>query len=64
MVTKKEIKETYHALDNLERRKVFTLERRAEHLALRIANSKHDLNYDKAELAAIRWALDFIMECQ
>ena len=34
------------------------LERRADHLAKRIAASDIDLSYDKQELAALRWALD------
>ena len=34
------------------------LERRADHLAKRIAESPLDLTYDKAELIALRWAID------
>lgn len=33
------------------------LERRAAHLAARIANDLRDLSYDKRELAALNWAV-------
>jgi hypothetical protein len=33
------------------------LQRRADHLAFRIANSDKDLSFDKAELSAILWAI-------
>ena len=38
------------------------LERRADHLAKRIAASNIDLSYDKQELAALRWALNNLYE--
>ena len=39
------------------RRRVFALERRADHLAKRIAAAiPKDLSYDKQELGALRWA--------
>ncbi len=45
------------SLNQQERRHVGCLERRAHHLALRIQVSPRELSYDKAELAALRWAI-------
>lgn len=39
------------------RERIKVLERRADHLAKRIAESPLDLTYDKAELSALRWAI-------
>ena len=41
-----------------ERHYLETLEKRAAHLAQRIAGSTKELSFDKAELAAISWALE------
>ena len=44
------------------RERLKTLTRRADHLAKRIAESPLDLTYDKAELAALRWAIQELEE--
>ena len=38
-----------------------TLQKRADHLANRIANDQRDLAWDKAELAALRWAIPVLI---
>jgi len=40
------------------------LERRSDFLAERVANNHNgkDLSYDKRELAALNWAIDFIQK--
>ena len=43
-----------------EQEKLGRLQRRADHLAKRIAASDKDLSYDKAELSALQWAITFI----
>lgn len=43
-----------------EQEKLGRLQRRADHLARRIAASDKDLSYDKAELSALQWAITFI----
>lgn len=43
-----------------ERDKIDRLRRRAEWLRHRTATSRIDLSYDKAELAALEWAISFI----
>ena len=44
--------------DRRLRDRLKTLSRRADHLAKRIAESPLDLTYDKAELAALQWAIE------
>ena len=63
MITKQDIDKDYSNLNAFERRKVFTLARRAEHLASRICLApKGQMDFDKMELSAIRWVLDFVRE--
>lgn len=38
-------------------RKLRVLEKRHNHLAKRINESRHDLSFDKEEASALRWAL-------
>ena len=38
------------------------LGKRVDHLAQRIANSHRDLSFDKAELSALRYAIDVMEE--
>jgi hypothetical protein len=45
-----------------EERYIAILEKRADHLEKRINSSDRDLSYDKAELAALDWAVDFITD--
>ena len=45
------------------RRRILALERRADHLAKRIAAAiPKDLSYDKQELGALRWATSHLRE--
>lgn len=41
-----------------EEKYIAILEKRGNHLEDRINNSPRDLSYDKAELAALDWAID------
>lgn len=34
------------------------LQRRMDHLARRVANSARDLDWDRKEMAALKWAID------
>lgn len=47
-------------MNQQERRHLETLEKRAAHLAQRIAGSTKELSYDKAELAALSWAIALV----
>ena len=44
------------------RARIKALERRADHLAKRIAESDIDLSYDRQELGALRWALEHLRD--
>ena len=42
------------------RGRIGALQKRADHLASRIANDTRDLSWDKQELGALLWALDIL----
>lgn len=42
------------------RNRIGALEKRANFLAFRIAGTQQDLSYDKAELAALQWAIPLL----
>jgi hypothetical protein len=50
----------YKHLNNAQKRKVEVLIRRYDHLAMRIANANYNIDYDKAELYALLWVLDYV----
>jgi hypothetical protein len=47
----------YRTITSRQKRFITTLRRRMAHLERRISESRTDLSYDKAELAALNWAL-------
>jgi hypothetical protein len=47
----------YNHLTKDERRHIATLTRRSDHLARRIVMSDKDLTFDRAERAALDWAI-------
>lgn len=57
------MEDEYRHLTHGERRRIQTLEKRRDHLAERIAqNPDRNLSYDRAELGALNWALQYIKE--
>jgi hypothetical protein len=50
----------YRHLTQKCRRHVATIEKRIRHLEGRVASSDRDLTYDKQEITALKWALEYV----